>query len=132
MTAIEKSLSEIETDDLEELVELNVQEGKGIEYKEYLDLSDDENDHKAKFVDEVTSFANDQGGDLLVGVPDDDGAPKGAGGFPLEKSADDTINKWQSVIRRHTDPTLPAAAFDIRAISTEDNRAVIIVRVERS
>ena len=132
MPAIEKPLSEITVSDLQELVELGIQEGREIEYKEYLDLSTDENDHKATFIGEVTSFANSQGGDLIVGLPDNDGTPSKVTGIPLDKGIDHTLEQWASVLRRQTDPSLPTAAFDIEAIPVEDDRAVVIVRTERS
>jgi hypothetical protein len=131
MPAIKKPLSEITITDLQELIELGVQESKEIEYKEYLDLSTDANNHKSKFVGEVTSFANAQGGDLIVGLPDDDGTPSKVAGIPLDKGIDHTLEQWASVLRRQTDPSLPTAAFDIEAIPVEDEQAVVITRIER-
>lgn len=45
---IEKSLEEIILDDIQQLVDDGVQEGKEIEYKEFLNL--DEDDHKEKLL----------------------------------------------------------------------------------
>lgn len=132
MPVIDKPLEDIEISDLQELIELGVQEGKEIEYKKFMDISTDANDHKETFVGEVTSFANTQGGDLIVGLPDDDGTPQKVAGFPLTDGIDTTLERWSNVIRRQTDPTLPTAAYDIEAIPTENDRAVVIVRVERS
>lgn len=132
MPAIEKPLSEITKSDLQRLVDLGIQEGKEIEYKEYLDLSTDANNHKATFVGEATSFANARGGDLIVGLPEEDGKPSKVAGIPLEKGIDQALEQWNSVLRRQTDPTLPTAAFDIDAIPVEEDRAVVVVRVEQS
>lgn len=88
---IEKSLKDITLDDIQQLVDDSVQEGKKIEYKEFLDL--DKDDHKEALLGEVTSFANARGGDLIIGVPDDKGTPQHVGGIPVQ-DMDSTIEQW--------------------------------------
>jgi len=46
MTATEKPFSEIKVIDPEKLVELEIPEGKEIEYNEFLDLFTDADDHE--------------------------------------------------------------------------------------
>lgn len=131
MPIFEKPVEEISLDDVEQLVSEGIQEGKQVEYKEYLNLDDGSADHKTTLLAEATSFANSDGGHLIVGIPDDDGRPKHAAGFPVNE-IDQTIERWANILRRSTDPPLPTSSFDISAIPTEENRHLIVVGVDRS
>ena len=126
---IEKSLKDITLDDIQQLVDDSVQEGKKIEYKEFLDL--DKDDHKEALLGEVTSFANARGGDLIIGVPDDQGTPRHVGGIPIQ-DLDSTIERWSNTIRRGADPKLPPSIFNIKEFHVKDNRYVFVVRIEKS
>lgn len=64
---LDKPLDEVTEAGIQELVDESVFESKEIEYKEFLNPSDD-SDHKTKLLAEVTSFANTRGGDLIVGM----------------------------------------------------------------
>jgi len=131
MPIFEKSVDNISLDDVEQLVSEGIQEGKQIEYKEYLNLDNDSAEHKTKLLAEATSFANSNGGHLIVGVPDEEGRPEHAGGFPVD-NVDQTIEQWANVLRRSTDPSLPTSCFDICAIPTEEGRYLIVITVDRS
>lgn len=131
MPIFEKPVDEISRSDVEQLVSEGIQEGKQIEYKEYLNLDDDSTSHKTTLLAEATSLANSNGGHLIVGVPDDDGRPEHAAGFPVDE-VDQTIEQWANVLRRSTDPPLPTSSFDISAIPTEDDRYLVVVGVDRS
>ena len=126
---IEKSLEDITLDDIQQLVDDKVQEGKEVEYKEFLDLDKDE--HKEALLGEITSFANAQGGDLIIGVPDDQGTPHQVGGMPAQ-NLDSTIERWSNTIRRGADPKLPPSIFDIKGLHVEDDRYVFVIRVNKS
>ncbi|MFH5802360.1 helix-turn-helix domain-containing protein [Haladaptatus sp. CMAA 1911] len=126
---IEKSLEDITLDDIHQLVDEEVQEGKEIEYKEFLDL--DKDDHKEKLLGEVTSFANSRGGDLIVGVPDDQGTPRHVGGMPVQ-NLDSMIERWSNTTRRGADPKLPPSIFDIKELHIKDDRYVFVIRVNKS
>ncbi|MDS0243409.1 MULTISPECIES: RNA-binding domain-containing protein [unclassified Haloferax] len=131
MPIFEKPVDEITLGDVEQLVTEGIQEGKQIEYKEYLNLDTDSSDHKTTLLAEATSFANSNGGHLIVGIPDDDGQPEHAAGFPVDE-VDQTIEQWANVLRRSTDPPLPTSSFDISAIPTEGNRHLVVVGIDRS
>lgn len=62
---ISKDLDAIVESDLQALVDDKVPEGKTIEYKESLDNSESA---KKKFLENVSSFANAIGGDLIYGI----------------------------------------------------------------
>jgi len=126
---IEKSLEEISFDDIQQLIDDDVQEGKEIEYKEFLDL--DKQKHKETLLGEVTSFANAHGGDLIIGVPDDQGTPQHIGGIPVQ-NLDSTLERWSNTIRRGADPKLQPSLFDIKEFHVENDRYVFIIRITNS
>lgn len=126
---IEKSLKDISLNDIRQLVDDGVQEGKEIEYKEFLNL--DKQVHKEKLLEEVTSFANARGGDLVIGIPDDQGTPRHVGGMPVQ-NLDSTVERWSNTIRRGADPKLPPSIFDIKELHVEDDRYVFVIRVNKS
>jgi len=128
---IEKQLEQVDEDDLQSLVDSSIEESKELEYKEYLNPTG-KDDHKTSLLAEVTSFANSRGGDLVVGVEEDDGIPKKLGGIPLEDSPDGTVEAWGNIIRRQTEPKLPTNIHNIKAISLSNGNHAIIVRVNRS
>ncbi len=61
-----KPLAEIDESDLQTLVDNGVREGKEIEYKEALTLFSPE--QKQEFLNDVSSFANTNGGLLFYGI----------------------------------------------------------------
>jgi predicted HTH transcriptional regulator len=61
-----KPLTEIDESDLQTLVDNGVREGKEIEYKEALTLFSPE--QKQEFLNDVSSFANTNGGLLFYGI----------------------------------------------------------------
>jgi hypothetical protein len=128
---LEKTLGDITEDDIQELVDDSVEESKELEYKQYLDPSNKDK-HKTSLLAEVTSFANSRGGDLIVGISENNGVPQNLGGIPLNKSADKTVETWGNILRRQTEPKLPTNIHDIRAISLSNGNHAIIVRVNRS
>ena len=126
---IEKSLEDIALTDIQQLIDDEVQEGKEIEYKEFLDL--DNQKHKEVLLEEVTSFANARGGDLIVGVPEDQGTPRHVGGMPVQ-NLDSTVERWANTIRRGADPKLPPSIFDIKEFHVEDDQYGFVIRMDKS
>ena len=70
---IRKPIDQIGTADLQALVADAVAESKTIEYKQ--EMPGGTREEKIKFLAAVSSFANTAGGDLLIGVPAQDGIP---------------------------------------------------------
>jgi hypothetical protein len=66
------SLDTLTGDHLEELARNGVRESRGLEFKQALAVSNDE--QKREFLADVTALANSGGGDLIYGVEEDDGA----------------------------------------------------------
>lgn len=87
---IDRPLHQITYADIERFVAERWPEGKTLDYKR--DAYGNKDDDKKELLKDVSSFANTQGGDILIGVDEDKGLPTGIPGVTLpdidkEKSA---------------------------------------------
>lgn len=113
--------------DLRTLVTARVAEGKRIEYKRQVELGPDSD--RKKFLEGVTSFANSEGGELLVGVEAVAGIPQGISGAAIP-NPDDTIRLMEDLIRQGVAPRIPQ--LQIRAIPLSNGENCLLVRIGRS
>lgn len=126
---INKDIKLIIEQDLKDLVENAVKEGKDIEYKrELLTVSDDE---KKEFLADVSSFANAGGGDLIIGIEEDKttGEPKEVRGIEIENT-DKEIQRLDNIIRDGISPRIPS--LDIQSIKLSNGKSVLILRISQS
>src|SRR5687768_2178235 len=82
--------------DLLNLIESQVSEGKQIDYKIGLSINTDE--EKKEFLADVTSFANTSGGRLVIGMNEDKGLPIELLGIQID-DIDKTKLKLEGIIR---------------------------------
>lgn len=68
---LDKDFDNITLEDIQELKEHQISEGINIDYKESLNLN--RRDTKKEFLSDVVSFANSNGGHLLIGISEDKG-----------------------------------------------------------
>lgn len=68
---IDKDIDEIEIKDIENLVEQQQPEGKRFEFKKEYNSNKDSD--ASKLLEEIVSFANGRGGDLILGLDEVDG-----------------------------------------------------------
>jgi len=118
-------------DDIQDLIDRRVEEGKDIEYKRKLDLDQYSTKHKHLLVGEVVSFANDEGGYIIVGVDEDSGIPQRADGFEVE-DPDAVKERWGSIIRSNTDPELPPGVLDIGSLHVTEDNYIFVIHVDES
>jgi predicted HTH transcriptional regulator len=59
--------------DIEALISSELREGKRVDYKR--DLPGNSESQKKEFLYDVSSFANTVGGDLIIGVEEENGVP---------------------------------------------------------
>jgi len=112
---------------LQELVTNRVPENKTLEYKSA--LPENTHDAKVKFLAEVSSFANTSGGDLVIGIREENREPVevsglGTGSVDLEKQ------RLEALLRDGVEPRLPGVV--IREVSLAKGGHAIVVRVPRS
>lgn len=123
-------------------IENGYSEGKELEFKRQ--QNPDQAGHKQTTVAEVVSFANASGGDLVIGMADDEGVASGL--WPVEyNDIDDTVLRWIDIIKRNTDPELPQHLVDIEPLEITAEHAeyvadtspsqtgyVLVFRIQRS
>lgn len=124
-------VEEITKATLQALVTDALRERKTVEYKrDAWDLKSDKG--KREFLADVVSFANASGGDILVGVEVDEvhkDLPKAIVG--IEVADEDAMKlQLQQIVRTGLDPRLPH--FELRLVSIDGGRVVLVVRVGRS
>ena len=70
---LDRPLHEITYADLDQFVQEKRPEGKSLDYKR--DSYGGKDDDKKELLKDVSSFANTQGGDLIIGVDEEQGLP---------------------------------------------------------
>lgn len=123
---IQKKLSEITKDDIKQLIENQVFEGKTLEYKSALPGNGDED--KREFLADVSSLANTDGGDLIFGIFDDKKEIKEDFGIEIENT-DTEIQRLENIIR---DGMSPRIDTDLRVVEVGDKKSILIIRVKPS
>lgn len=137
-----ESWEELSVETLLRAIENGYSEGKELEFKRQ--QNPDQDGHKQTTVGEVVSFANASGGDLVIGIADDEGVTSGL--WPVQyDDVDDTILRWIDIIKRNTDPELPQHLVNIEALEITDEHGeyvddnspsqtgyVLVFRIQRS
>ncbi|HAK89219.1 MAG: hypothetical protein A2077_01000 [Nitrospirae bacterium GWC2_46_6] len=126
---ISKKIEEIEESDLQSLIDNKVLESKTIEYKRELPNNSDSS--KKEFLADVTSFANSSGGDLIVGIEQNNqiGKPKEICGIGIE-NADKEKTRLDDIIRTGIEPRI--LSVSIQAIPLENSNFAFIIRIPKS
>jgi hypothetical protein len=120
------NLSAATEQDLLALIKAEVREGKSIEYKREVAVS--ESDQKRKFVRGIASFANASGGELIFGLEADKGKPVAIKALP-DFDPDRDVRTLRDLIRAHVDP--PLFGVEFQPVRVQHGWALII-RVPRS
>jgi hypothetical protein len=127
MTLIHKPVAALASADIQRLIDDGVPEGMHLDFKRDPIGTDDES--KSEFLKDATAFANRGGGDLIIGVQETDGVAGKIVG--ISKAASDSqITHLENILRSGVEPRL--IGHQIRAISVDQNSAVLVVRVPRS
>ena len=89
---IPKNIDQITEKDLQDLIDNSVVERKTLEYKQSLPGNSDS--EKKEFLNDISSFANTSGGDLIYGIIEDrdTGIPKTLEGLEIQ-NVDQEINR---------------------------------------
>ncbi len=123
---IQKKLLDIKKEDIQQLIDNQVFEGKTLEYKAILPTNGDEG--KKEFLADVSSFANTDGGDIIFGILEDKKEIRKDFGIEIENT-DIEIQRLENIIR---DGISPRIDIDIQVISINDKKSVLMIRVKPS
>ena len=121
-----KPFDNYDGDDVQALLRNQVPEGRALDYKR--DLPGTSDDDKKEFLADVSSFANTNGGDLIIGIDEEDSLPTEIVGVPVA-NLDECILRLEDMIRSGIQPRVRA---HIRAISVGVDTAVLWVRIDAS
>jgi hypothetical protein len=128
MTFRDKRIADLRSEDVSQLVSEGIREARHIEYK--LQLPGGSDRDKKKFLADVSSFANSEGGgDLIYGVAENDGVPTSVEGLS-QVGTDAQISRLQNLIRDGVAPRISGVEF--HPIEVKPDRVVIVVRVSAS
>lgn len=116
-----KKVSELEKEDLNKLIG-NVAEGWFVEYK-------GDFPHKKKIAHSIASFANSDGGWYIIGIDDEDNSniAKEIVGFDINKY---TLPK-ERIRNLVANNITPKPYFESKLILLDDEKAVLVVHIER-
>jgi len=120
-------LDAISESNLRHLVEEGIPESKTIEYKRALIYAT--NDQKREFLSDVTAFANTDGGDLVLGIAENNGGAAeliGLNNFVQ----DDALGKIENLLRDFVQPRIVGVA--LKVITLDSGSHALIIRVPRS
>ncbi len=119
-------LERIGEGDLQRLIVAQAAETLYIDYKRETYGTND--DARAEFLADISSFANTAGGDIVIGMDETGGVPTGF--CPLSVNPDVERQRLESMALAGLEPRV--AALQTRAVSLAAGGNVLIVRVPRS
>ncbi len=122
---IQRQLSNIQREDLDEILLDEVREDRTTEYKSRLRLDAD------PLMKAVSSLANSIGGDLIFGIEAKEGVPTGAPG--LDKDAiDKGMLRLMDLSRTALRPPLALKEFEFKEVPWKDGRSILVLRIPQS
>ena len=123
---LDKPLERIQIADLQELLQEKWPEGKAVDYKR--DLYGRADSDKKELLKDVSSFANTDGGDLIIGVDEAGGLPTSILGVAVA-DVDAEKLRLEETIRRGIEPRID---FAIQTVETGSGTVIFIIRVRES
>lgn len=125
---LDKPLDSIREADLQQLIDNATPEKRHLEYKR--ELPTDAADSKIKFLAQISSLANTDGGDLLFGVTEDreKGIPKELSGVEMA-NPDQEIRRLDQIVQSGISPRIIA---HFSPIKLGNGKYVIVGRVQAS
>jgi len=84
---------------------------------------------KKEFLADVSSFANALGGDLIIGIIEENGIPIELVGLKIT-NLDEEIRKIESIIRDGITPKIPN--INIKSIQLNEDKYILVIRIGKS
>lgn len=127
--ALNKPIETITEQDLQALVNQNEPEGRQLDYKAVLSLAQE--GAKAEFRKDITSFANSQGGDIVVGIRDNKGLPEEVSGFDLGNASQEQYqSRVREVLQSRIKPRIQGVLTHLFQLS--NGKWAMIIRIPNS
>lgn len=124
------SFDNIDQAALQRLIDQQRTEDHNIEYKER--LPDNADSEKVPWLlKPVCSFANSEGGDLVLGLRSEQGRPAELAGVDFgAEDADAAFLRLDQTLRSSIEPVVTGVR--IKAVTTSDGRQIVVIRVPKS
>jgi hypothetical protein len=122
-----KRIEELGADDLRNLIEQGIAEGKCIDYKQ--ELPEKQESKKKEFLHDVSSFANASGGYIVFGMKEDNGVATGLCGLRDINPDQETV-RMEEMIRSGIRPRIFGIQF--HSILVDDGVWAIILKIPKS
>ena len=126
MSVFKPVLAEIDERDALQLVEDREREGLAVEFKR--DMYGNADAQKKEFLKDISSFANSNGGHLIVGVEEAEGVATGIS--PIIGNSDEALQRLEQMARTGIEPRI--VGIQMRALQMEGGAFVYIIRVPKS
>src|SRR5262249_37659471 len=123
---LDKPLEQITLADLRELIQEKWPEGKAIDYKR--DMYGKTDADKKELLKDVSSFANTDGGNLIIGMDEAGGIPTAIPGVAIT-DVDAEKLRLEETIRRGIEPRID---FAIHTVDAGSGAVIFIIRVRES
>jgi hypothetical protein len=132
MGVFNKRLSEIDFETINELVSSKVLESKYLDYKQDISHTLKNNETKINILKDIVSFANAQGGDIIIGVGEKNGVPDKITGIDITK-VDEIKRTIESIASGGVNPRIPKYEFNnLIPLPTDSEKVILILRIHRS
>lgn len=124
---IKIKLEQITEQDLTDLLNNEIPEGRQLDYKR--DIPSDTKESRVEFISDISSFANTDGGDIVFGIDEVNGVPAEILGVEVD-NVDSLGLRFENICRDNIEPRI--GGIQVHGIKLANGRKVIIVRVPQS
>lgn len=129
MSLTDRNIHTIGERELQSLIDGGVREQRDIDYKK-MTYGNSEGD-RAEFLADISSFANASGGDIVIGIDEQQGIPTSLTGIGPGIDADKEVLRLEQIARSGISPRIPG--LTVRAVELPSiNSTAIVVRIPKS
>lgn len=128
VTLVSTPLAQIAEQHLQALIADEVREGRRIDYKRETYGGND--DARAEFLADISSFANSGGGDIIIGMDEKDGLPFALPGLNTSVDLDAETLRLEQIARAGLQPRIAGIAF--HPVTLASGCRALVIRVPRS
>ena len=121
------NFEDIDEKDLQDLLDAGVPEGLKFDYKREVYGGSDAD--KKEFLKDISSFANSDGGHLVLGMDEDGGVPSAINGLP-GIDIDSEILRMENLIRSSLEPRV--VGIRIKGVALSNGESAVVARVPKT